>query len=157
MKFFELALLAAVAGGCTGTSPTAPTNPGQPPVPTNSGIGVSADRAARQKVTLYFHDTDDGVVSPPGDVVGLSVSIVSVAPDTATVAHTTTNRQGAAAFWIPADITEIAVTTGSCGTHGAETETFVPIVDFVLSLPINTREGWLRVHETDPNAPCTLP
>lgn len=149
-----------MAIGCTNTSSlTAPSGLGA-----SSGAAlVATEKAGQQKVTLHFHDTDDGVTSPPVDVVGMAIDVQASVPASAMVYHAVTGKQGDAIFWIPASVRQIKVTTGTCATHynpetrALETEEFVSETVYV-DLPANTREGWITVHETVPNVyGCALP
>ena len=154
MRLIGLTLFAALVVGCT--SPTSPSALGttQPTIGADTQLGAEG-ASTTQRVTLYVVEDDDGYTQQKNVVVGLTVSLTSEPVETFH-AETVTNSQGAAIFWIPRTITEIRVTTGECGTHHGETETFVQsTID--LNLPVNTREGWIRIHETDPNGSCTLP
>jgi hypothetical protein len=155
MKSIGLALFAALAIGCTSASPTSPSAMGTSMVTADS---MSLEgKAGLQKVTLYFYNSDDQDLAPKTNVIGLRVHITSVVPLSPTIYDDSTDRQGNATFWIPATVREISVTTENCGTHAGETETFEPIIGKTLVLPLRTREGWIRIHETIPNGPCSLP
>jgi hypothetical protein len=156
--FLALTPLAAVA--CTSSSLTSPS---EPTAASGTGGSVSVDKLSVQKVTLYFHDTDDGITSPPTNVVGMAIQIQPTIPASSVTYSAVTGKQGAATFWLPSSISQIQVTTGGCATHynptthQIETETF-DTETALINLPVNTREGWITVHETVPNEyGCTLP